>query len=723
VAEPSTASSVDGGTSGSADQAAVAGTCDLCDEVILAVQEMLDAPGTIEVPDLRPLAQQVLDIARSCSEGTNPACASALETVRQAVADLTSCVNGPAVSTRSGLDCGTTVRELLIIVGGVVDLAVACVNGENVTCNAVVQLVFGAVATGVKCAQDFLRGVQDGGIATPTLSSDMTLDCYPSGALVGGLAGMAANCAFDFARGLQDGLGGGGVAIVASSEMTCYPSGYLVGSSAGGVRDCAFAFLRGFQDGGSANLSASGTCYSAGQAVRKIYDDGTGPILDCLEPQNGECPIPTISPSPLPSVSPEPLPSVSPEPLPTAPPLPSVSPVPSAIPSPLPTLLDDALEAVLGDPMSDFPTADNYQESKYYAPDLAYDQAVRLADLALKDGHGISFPDTVVELPLPPAEDVVLYPPPEENETAPRASESWYLNRDDLKPGTDGSGKSHAYYQTRLKGERAPSGPQTTYLHVGGVCSAGPAVSVFGGCADGGVPVREALGAAAAWMEGFASNRAHHRSGDVNVVMATVNAIATDPTANAVNARAYYQALVDVYRHFETVNNWARSRGVVIRFKILAGMDVEHDARQEYNTAAQTLPWLQEYNRVASGQSSPSIPLWNDSAYFGSCSQASCWNSDTGGGWTPAQMYHANWGLTMAYPFPQHYSKGFGSNWARLNRAAAAMNKTPMTFPGVMWGCKTGNTPDAPTAYSQFSAETGQRPRFLTRLHDRDRTC
>ena len=271
------------------------GVCDVCDRLQPLLAELLGEPPTIEVPRIEEILAEVLD----------PPGTIEVPRIEEVIAEL--------------LGETPTIEPPYELIAQLIGFVEGCVNGGNPTCDGAAQLVIDAARGGTTCASDFLRGLGDGGGSTMAAAADATIDCYPTGALVGGAAQAANQCAMDFSRGLND---GGDTTATSSATVDCYPLGYLVGSSVDSTADCAQDFARGLLDGGALSM-ARNTCYGAGSGIRDAAELGLQKVYDCVN-NRPSCPVyrspsptPTVTISPRPTVSPSPLPSINPSPRPS----------------------------------------------------------------------------------------------------------------------------------------------------------------------------------------------------------------------------------------------------------------------------------------------------------------------------------------------------------------------------------------------------------------------
>jgi hypothetical protein len=272
-------------------------------------------------------------------------------------------------------------------------------------------------------------------------------------------------------------------------------------------------------------------------------------------------------------------------------------------------------------------------------------------------------------------------------------------------------------------GYNAPAGTQLTFLEFGGVCNGSgfaTGVEPYGGpCTD-----NYSVQADAEWWEwGFFNNPAHYNTGGVEIIETVNNSISSSTSSTfSQEAPGWYNAIdINTYAYSVQLDGYYGTTGIY--FLPEAGYDAETNWDSPTASLAWVTAWVNAYNNT-----SDKFYYMDNGAYYGTCASSSCWNSVDDHGWEASQVYAANYGYTPSLSFPEMYDNNWGTYYADLNQAAAQLGgllqRGPITFTGVMWGCGTGgNEPNAPQAYSDFSRETSQSPPWLTEIHNLADTC
>lgn len=86
------------------------------------------------------------------------------------------------------------------------------------------------------------------------------------------------------------------------------------------------------------------------------------------------------------------------------------------------------------------------------------------------------------------------------------------------------------------------------------------------------------------------------------------------------------------------------------------------------------------------------------------------------GGWQAADVYHVAWGAPVACALPEIYYSSMASEWAQLNRWAAANGRPLIQFTGVMSENGAAGTLDAASSWSVLQSATGQAVPYLTTI-------
>ena len=117
------------------------------------------------VATLRQAALDAVDTVLACANGSNETCAAVIQLVLRLAGEATGCANalgaGTAPGNNSTVDCAALAAQLNALANELVALVVSCANRTEPTCSTAYDLANGAVATVVKCATDFLAGIGD----------------------------------------------------------------------------------------------------------------------------------------------------------------------------------------------------------------------------------------------------------------------------------------------------------------------------------------------------------------------------------------------------------------------------------------------------------------------------------------------------------------------------------------------------------------------------------
>jgi hypothetical protein len=644
--------------------AEIALTCDLtfqtdcppADDLFLLSVSLLEGCSreTVNAADVG------LNIPGEDNLACGPLASATLSTIQAASAAIGECVNGITI-------CNTLVVDAV----DTVTLVAGCVNGTLSTAD---------VAP--------LTGDPDPGCGSPLASALAAVDA---------LTALVQDCAN-------------------GTSATCQAVANAAGDVANVVLDALARCLGG----------AEPACAAAQGAVDQLKELTTYCTTDpvaCLPPTTCSdiCPpptptaTPTVSPTTLPTVSPTPLPSVTP---PTVPPTPTVVPVvtpsptvsgPTVPPTPTATVptvpptptatLPPSLLTTCG--IECFPDPDNFDGTQWDQP--VVESPVDTAAFAAKpldpdesqtsifDGliaGGVDTSATEVNMPIPPGADG----------STPLESESHYVTTSRVSTA-------------KTWGSQARSGSQTVFLHFGGPCN-GSGPSYFASC--GSANFDNAVTTMRNFIYGYLNNTSHTATANVTVVLTTNNSgPVTDAATQQAFARSLYAAVKRAQSYAQAATTAATNSHRTLRFFAEAGDDIEDGGG--FHDVAGTQPLVKGFSDYDAAQS-VRFQFIVDSGYTGTCAASSCWNTKYNRNWTPHIWHTNNYGYRAVWPFPQNYNYKIGYHWAALNKAAAAVGASTVTFEGVMGDCEYTET-SPQDAYYDFAAAVQQTPPYLTDMH------
>jgi hypothetical protein len=267
-------------------------------------------------------------------------------------------------------------------------------------------------------------------------------------------------------------------------------------------------------------------------------------------------------------------------------------------------------------------------------------------------------------------------------------------------------------------GKKAPSNPrEVVFLEVGGWCPGNTtSIEEYGGSGScyGEWDIAFEL---SYYLYGY--NATHHNRTSVTVLATTNNSVAGSDDSHSVAQGKNWEGSIygQMANYAASLNSYNASHGYPLRLHVGGGNDLE----TQWGGPTPAVNWVAGFNDLDTA----AMPMFDNGAYYGTCSSSSCWSSAMDHGWSASQKYYTTWGATYDFGFPEIYNTGWPTYYKDLGDAAHSHGFGVPSWTGTLWGCGVvgASEPDAAHAWADFANTTHQRPPRATYLHNLARTC